>query len=340
MKHHEHREPAGDGADAELESLLQSAGPRSQPSADVAAEVRAAVAAEWRKTVAAQRMTRRRAVTPWLAAASVAVVAAGVWLVAPRLRQFTADFMTVARLTGPVEVRRDGDGAWRSLDAVAALHTGDVVRTSGAGRVALRRADGFEMRLDSDTTVSFDGLDVAALDSGRVYVDAGRAGSRAAGFEVQTSRGGLHHLGTQYSVALTTEALTVAVREGSVALDGDRADVVARAGERLTVQADGRVVRDTIATHGEDWEWVQAVAPSFAIEGHTLDEFLAWAARETGHQLVYASTDAARLADSTVLRGSVEDLTPEQAIAAVLTTTPSLQHRFAGRQLRIERASP
>jgi len=326
------------GDDPDLAALLRAAGPRLAPPPAVAAEVRAAVAAEWRATVVARRPARR--VTPWLAAAaSVATVAVGAWLLAPQWLGAPATVANVARLTGPVEYRHGAAGAWQALASATRLQRGDEVRTSTTGRAALRRDDGLEVRLDAATTLAFESAETTRLESGRVYVDAGYAGARARAFEVATPLGEVRHLGTQYSVRLANETLAVAVREGSVVVEGDAQPVIARAGERLTVQRDGHVVRSTVAPQAEEWRWAQSVAPDFAIEGRTLDEFLAWAARETGRQLVYASPEAAHEAEQTVLRGAVAGLAPQEAVAAVLTTTPSLEHRFAGSQLRIARAA-
>lgn len=334
----EPRERPGTSDDPELQALLRAVGPRLQPPAEVAAQVRAAVAAEWQATVAA-RQTRRRT-TPWLAAASVATLAVGAWLLGPQLTRSPANVATVARVVGPVDYRHGADGAWQPLATAARLRHGDEVRTSATGRVALRRADGLEVRLDAGTVLAFEAVDTARLATGQVYVDAGESGSRAAAFEMATALGRVRHLGTQYSVSLSTDALAVAVREGSVAVESDAQPVIARAGERLMFQRDGRVERTAIEPHGESWRWAQSIAPAFAIEGRTLDEFLAWAARETGRQLVYTSPQAAGEAEQTVLKGAVAGLSPEDAVAAVLTTTPSLEHRFAGGQLRIGRASP
>ncbi len=160
-------------------------------------------------------------------------------------------------------------------------------------------------------------------------------------FVISTALGQVRHLGTQYMAGLDRGGgLAVAVREGSVAVEGGREPLVARAGESLSVGRDGRVARGTVATQDEQWAWAQSIVPGFAIDGRSLDEFLGWAARETGRQLVYSSADAAREAERIKLKGSVSGLPPEAAVAAVLTTTPSLQHRFAGSQLRIEHASP
>ncbi|HET7202374.1 MAG TPA: FecR family protein [Steroidobacteraceae bacterium] len=332
------REPPDTGDDADLAALLRAAGPRLAPPPDVAAEVRAGVAAEWRAAVAARRPRRRT--SPWLAAASVAALAVGAWLLAPPWMPAPASVATVARTAGPVEYRSSTEDVWQPLAVATRLQRGDQVRTSAAGRVALRREDGLEVRLDAATALTLEAADTTRLETGRLYVDAGRADSRAGAFAVATPFGNVRHLGTQYSVGLANDALAVAVREGSVAVEGDAPPVVARAGERLTVQRDGRVARSAVEPHGDEWRWAQSVAPEFAIDGRTLDEFLVWAARETGRQLVYTSAEAAREAEQTVLKGAVAGLPPEDAVAAVLTTTPSLEHGFAGSQLRIGRASP
>ncbi|HEX9208597.1 MAG TPA: FecR family protein [Steroidobacteraceae bacterium] len=326
-------------SDGDLEALLLAAGARLQPPPEVAAQVRAAVEAEWRVTVAARQPRRRY--TPWLAAAaSVAALAAGVWLVAPQVMQGSTDVATVARVAGDVAVRHGQDASWQPLRAAATLQRGDEIRTAADGRVALRRTDGLDLRLDAATTVALNDADTARLTAGRIYVDAGVAGSAARDFVVATTLGQVRHLGTQYMAGIADGRLVVAVREGSVAVEDGREPVIARAGESLTIGSDGRVARGTVAPQQDDWAWAQSIVPEFAIEGRSLDEFLGWAARETGRQLVYASADAAREAEGIQLKGSVSGMTPEAAVAAVLTTTPSLQHRFAGSQLRIERASP
>ena len=327
------------GDDPDLAALLRAAGPRLAPPPEVAADVRAAVAAEWRASVAARRPVRRA--TPWLAAAaSIAALAAGTWVVAPQWLGAPASVATVARTNGSVEYRRGADGVWQTLASAARLQRGDKVRTSTTGRAALRREDGLEVRLDAATALTFETADATRLEAGRIYVDAGQAAPRAGAFQVATEFGDVRHVGTQYSVAVADDALAVAVREGSVVFEGDAKTILARAGERVIVRRDGSVARNTVNPHDEEWRWAQSVAPEFAIDGRTLDAFLGWAARETGRQLVYTSAEAARHAEQTVLKGAVAGLPPEDAVTAVLRTTPALEHRFAGAQLRIGRAAP
>jgi hypothetical protein len=329
--------------DADLAALLRAVGPRVDPPPDTTADVRAAVAAEWRATVAARPTPSVRTHWPrartWLAlAASVAAVAMAVGIALPRLQSAAEPVASVARTEGRVEMRH-GQGSWQSLASGTSIVAGDEIRTTPGARLALRRAGGLEVRLDHDTQLAFESVDRASLAQGSVYVDAG-ATARGDSFTLTTPYGEVRHLGTQYLASLAPGTLQVAVREGSIAVDSGHAPVVARAGEALAVRRDGSVERTRIDVHGEAWRWAAGIAPEFAIEGRSLDEFLAWAGRETGRQVVYTSADAAREAEQTLLRGSIGGLAPEAAVAAVFAGEPGLRHEIAPSQIRVTRAVP
>jgi len=333
------------GDDADLAALLRAVGPRLQPPADMAADVRAAVAAEWRTTVAARQQarvpTQRRFVQPWMAmAASVAAIAIAVGIALPRWHGAGDPVATVARVSGAAAVRHSTDGAWLDLAAGSNVVASDEIRTAASGRVALRRLDGLEVRLDAATQLAFNDADRASLAAGSVYVDAGAPGSGGSdAFVIGTPYGDVRHLGTQYVASLKDGLLQVAVREGSVAVDKGQMPVVARAGESLTIARDGAVSRSQLDVYGESWRWAESVAPEFAIEGRSLDEFLTWAGRETGRKIVYTSADAAREAETTQLKGSVAGLAPEAAVIAVFASEPGLRQQIAGGQIRVERAN-
>jgi ferric-dicitrate binding protein FerR (iron transport regulator) len=121
--------------------------------------------------------------------------------------------------------------------------------------------------------------------------------------------------------------MAVSVREGRVAVAGKRGTVQLTVGERLSYSEQGEIGRDTISQRDSSWEWAMQTAPAFDIDNHSLASFLDWLARETGRTVVYATPAAHAQAEQLVLRGSVADLTPDQALAAVLATTP-----FAYRQ--------
>ncbi len=143
-----------------------------------------------------------------------------------------------------------------------------------------------------------------------MYVDAGAPGSGRDSFVIGTSNGDVRHLGTQYVASVRDGLLQVAVREGSVAVDKGRTPVVARAGESLTIARDGVVSRSPIDVYGDAWSWVESVAPEFAIDGRSLDEFLAWAGRETGRKMGgFGSSDDGTLVSTHLQAGSHPDAT-------------------------------
>jgi hypothetical protein len=303
----------------------------------MAAEVRAAVEAQWRATCAARQ--RRRRVTAWSMAASVAVATVGVWLARPLYLSPGDPVASLARVEGTVEYRSARSDAWAALPEQAPLRAGDELRTSASGRAAIRLASGVELRLDNGTGLELTDLHHAALRVGGVYVDSGVNGADASrALELDTPAGSVRHLGTQYEARVMDGTLRVGIREGLVAVGTSGGETVGKAGEQLAFD-DGQVSRKPLAPNADAWAWIASITPPFAIEGRSVDDFLAWASRETGRQVVYTSSEAAQRARAIVLKGSVVGLTPEDAVSAVLSTT-TLRPALDADRIRIEAANP
>jgi len=322
--------------DADIAALLAAVGPRARPSLQAMAEVRASVEAEWREALATRR--RRRRFTGVAVAAGVAAAAVAVWVVRPLIQTGHETVASLARVVGDVQ-QNTGNGSWTPVGAADSIEAGVQLRTGTGGRAAIRLLDGIELRLDSRTLLALEDARHATLTGGAVYVDSGaRRGVPTPDFALETPAGSVRHLGTQYEARLVDGGLRVAVREGRVQIDGSGSNVVGDAGEQLTV-SNGQVVRSRLAPTATDWNWVASITPPFSIEGRSVDAFLAWAGRETGRTVVYASADAARQARGVVLRGTVEGLTPDEAVVAVLSTT-SLRPVVEAEHIRIDAASP
>lgn len=322
--------------DADLSALMRAAGSRARPAAAAAAEVRAAVAREWRESVVARR--RRRTVTAWAVAASVAVAGLALWTARPLYLPAHGPLASLARLEGSVEYQARPGAAWTSATPSLNVKPGGSLRTGDTGRAALTLANGLDVRLDAGTELAFVDTGHAELTQGAVYVDSGagaEAGSRE--LEIATPLGDLRHLGTQYQARVGDAVLQVAVREGRVSVGARGVSTVAAAGEQVRVTTDS-VTRSPLPAHSAQWQWINAVTPPFAIEGKSVADFLSWAARETGRSVDYASPEVAREAGGIVLRGSVTGLTPDQAVRAVLSTTP-LRPEILGDRIHIEGSS-
>jgi ferric-dicitrate binding protein FerR (iron transport regulator) len=323
--------------DTDLAALLRASGTRAQPSGAALASVRAAVAEEWQATVAARK--RRSSIGRWSVAAAVATAAVGLWITRPMYLAPAVQVASIERMEGTVSVQnRDQDG-WHPASAAVPIHRGDRLRTGTGGRIAVKLPDGLGIRLDENTVLAFESGSRASLAQGAVYVDSGGShGDSVASLEVATTAGTVRHLGTQYQARLSDVGLQVAVREGQVAIAIAGHDVVATAGEQLTVR-DQQVHRDSIAANSNTWSWIGSVTPPFNIEGKSVDSFLTWAARETGRTVVYASPEAARRAHSVTLNGSIAGLSPDSSIDAVLSSTTLRPSRTDG-QIRVDVTAP
>jgi ferric-dicitrate binding protein FerR (iron transport regulator) len=222
---------------------------------------------------------------------------------------------------------------WAPLAPGEAARAGAFLRTGAGGAAAFRAAGGQSVRLDGDTRARWTAPGVLELVEGAVYVDSARA-APGPGMQVRTPRGSVREVGTQFEVRLRGDAVRVRVREGRVAVAGAAAPgVEADAGTELWLEAGG-VRRGAVPVHGPDWAWVHTVVPAAEIDGRPLREFLDWAGREGGWTLRYADGDTARLAETTVLHGSVRGLGPEEAVAAVLPSV-GLPYRLEDGVLRI-----
>ena len=275
--------------------VLAAAGARMQPPAAMAEAVRVAAHAEWRAMLAA-RARRRRMVFALAASAVIAIF--GFWLsrtwLTPRGEDVTTDRSHYAALTFPGNI---------------------------------------SVRLDRDTHIVRLNPQHIVLRQGAVYVDAGLAPHESARhLQIDTPSGSVSHVGTQYEVRLLPVGTRIRVREGRVELGGP-APVILQARDQLLVSGSGLITRTSIAPDSSEWDWAVQAAPAFEIEGRSLAQFLAWAGRELGCEIVYATPEAKAESMRAVLNGSTAGLTPTEALAAVLPTTRLRSLRREGKIL-------
>jgi hypothetical protein len=103
-----------------------------------------------------------------------------------------------------------------------------------------------------------------------------------------------------------------------VSIESGNGRLTAAAGEALLGRGDRPVERRRITTSGPGWAWIGTMAAPFTLEGSTVPAFLEWVSREEGLRWEYADAAARRVADRTVLHGSIDGLTPAEALLAVL----------------------
>jgi len=340
MKEYEENNKDRDNGDqgSDIERMLRAAGPREQPANDMKAAVRASVRGEWQEVVRQRARLRRQRFGLSLAAAVVLTV---IGLSSAMLMSDPPSVViaTLSKSTGEVESKA---GIWARRQVVyprQPLRIGEDLITGANGRAAFALADGVSVRLDHDSRVSITEERRIVVLKGAVYVDAGAQPASGNTLLIDTPAGSVRHLGTQYEVRLTNSGVAVSVREGRVQLDLDEGDTqTARAGERLQISDSGTVQRGRLSPGDPAWEWAAAAAPAFEIDGRLLPDFLRWASREIGKEIVFASAAAEEQANTVILSGSVAGLSPEEAVAAVLPTA-QLRAVDRGGQLVIEVAA-
>jgi ferric-dicitrate binding protein FerR (iron transport regulator) len=307
MNNERDRSSTSKDADSErmLERLFAHAKPRPMPPAADTEEIRRAVYAEW-DAVTGRRVWLRRAGALAATAAAFALVFWAVVGVDPP--QSLPMLASVERVQGVIGMRLGDE-----------LPTGAVVAT-GSGQLGLRLASGGSLRLGPQTRLQLTGASSAELTAGVVYFDS-ENGRSAQSLAITTALGTVRDVGTQFMVRVEPELLEVGVRQGRVALTRDADQSDAAAGDKLVVAAAAAGIRrDSIATFGDEWAWVERVAPPFDIDGRVLNDFLGWFERQTGRTVVFADPAAERVARATILNGSI-DLEPLPKLAAVLALT-------------------
>lgn len=296
-----------------LAGLLRACGPRPQPSPEARARAFHAAHDAWRAVV--RRRQRRSFLL--LAAASFAMVAVlVVWRVPPP-RTPELPLATVDRVLGEGLVRRPG-GAWQPLGSAAALQPGTTLRAGPGGGIGLLLAGGASLRLAEGTEASLIAANVVELARGKAYVDAGPGAEE---LEIHIGASVVRDLGTQFELQYELDHLRLSVRQGAVVLQGGVREIRANAGERLTLDASGRLLRETIPAYDSDWDWVQELAPSPDLENLALTQFLAWVERETGREVRFAQPRTEERAQGTFLHGRPGRFVPMEALAVMLATT-------------------
>jgi hypothetical protein len=327
----------------DLATLVKLGGPRAAPPASRAARVKAALHTHWRSEV--RRRTRRRNTWLFAAMAAASAVIAAVALDIPSRFVGTPPVATAAfrveSVVQPVWVRdAAAPGAQPArLEVGNAIPVASELATEGDGRIAVRSESGHSVRLDVSTRVRIVSPVAVALDRGKIYVDSGiRPDRTGAPLEIHTPFGIVREMGTQFEVRVRDDAVRIRVREGSVQMDADRGTYSVAVGTEFELDDRGVPNWSDAPPHGSEWDWLSSIAPVFDLEGSSARAFLEWVSRERGWTLRFADEQVGRSAAEIVLRGSIEGLTLDQALDAVLPTC-QMVHRVENGTLVVEAAT-
>jgi len=217
----------------------------------------------------------------------------------------------------------------------ATVHSGEMISTGPDEGLSLLLARSESLRIDANTEIRIDAADHFTLLAGRVYADSGQFVYRKGGLKIETAFGQVTDVGTQFSVTASDASLEVAVREGRVDVRNESAEYAARIGERLTLKAGEPATVSELDTHDVYWDWVADLTPVLDLTNKSLLDFLKWAARETGRELLFENDESRMFAMRTDVHGSIDGLTPDEALASILATT-TVHYRIETDKIIIE----
>jgi ferric-dicitrate binding protein FerR (iron transport regulator) len=313
-----------------VEDLLRLADSGPEIPVDGADLIKAAIKPLWRRELRARAMRRWMAAAAGVAAAGLlAIAVANLYQSSPAVDLPIGPVAFFEVVNGRVEIDAAGGGTTvlSELDPSVSVLAGSRIRTGGNSRASLRLGENQSLRLDVDTTIRVSSATRIELEQGTAYLDS--RGAAGPPVDVATPFGVVRDIGTQFEVKLTQGPLSVAVREGVVAVIRDDVDLEIGSGALVTVDAAGRIDRRALAPDAPHWAWVQEVAPPFDIEGRSVADFLGWVSRETGSPIRYSEPELEDFASETVLYGSMAGLSPTEAPEVVLASCGLVVRRDA-----------
>jgi len=331
------------GDDETFAKLMKLAGERPEIPLSIESRVYHRVQEEWKNSTVEpnadkvyekvhktwRRDALRGTILRWLLPAGVAATAVIAMLMVstpePPVVQVAG---TISRVVGTGRLSSE-------YPEGTAVHAGEVISTGFGEGVSLLLARSESLRIDENTQLRVDAADQFTLLGGRVYADTGEFVYRTGGLKIETEFGLVTDVGTQFSVTATDLSLDVAVREGRVDVQSETDSYAARMGERLTlIQGEGAELVD-LDTHDVYWNWIVDLTPVFDMTNKSLLDFLKWAARETGRDLQFESDESRMFAMRTDVHGSIDGLTPDEALEAILATT-TVRYRIEEDKVVIE----
>ena len=327
-----------------LASLIKLAGEQPEIPLGIESRVYNRVQQEWRNSSAQssgdtsydkvhkswRRSARRSNRLRWLLPAAAAVVA--VFAVLLTMRPEPTPPLVVATVARVIDAGQVGARYTSGSD----VYVGETISTAENEGLSLVLVRGESLRIDQGTELRVDGTDRFTLLSGRIYADTGLYVYRDGGLTVDTPYGAVTDVGTQFAVATNDTTLDVAVREGRVDIRTESESYAARMGERLLLATGQGAEITALDAHDEYWSWTADLAPVFDTSNRSLLDFLKWAARETGRELVFDSDTTRMFAMRTDVSGSIAGLTPDEALASILSTT-SFRFKIETDKVFIER---
>jgi ferric-dicitrate binding protein FerR (iron transport regulator) len=331
------RNPNAEGGDRDLEDLIVTHLATQSLDPEALDRVRAAVREAWETAAGPTARPKSGRFGPrsrwWagLAAAGVLAVVIGLFFgMHPAAQGEMIGSLADAR-GGTLEVAGRFIGH-RTVAGGNAIRVGDAFTARAAALILLTQ--GGTLRVAAGSVIVVAAASKLQLERGTLYVDKPVGLPTAARLRVATRAGLVEHVGTEFEVFSDDQIVRIRVREGEVRFSGALGVQLAAVGTQLVATSDGQVTRQAIPTYGRDWQWTAALAPEFAVEGRSLEDYLQWISRELGRPIVFADARARERAQRTILHGAIHSPATLDALDEILSST-SLSYELADGVIRV-----
>jgi len=294
-------------ADAELEQILNAAGPRPQPPQQVSQRAYESLKSDWSSLVVATKQRRRRRLLS--VDAGIGVLVGSVWMFNVQQQVPTWEVVVTS---GSFELNSTQYDAPQEMT----LAEGDYLYSQKP--VRFERTDGADLRLGYATALSIANGTQVNLQQGSVYIDT----KGTTDFLVHTPIADVRDIGTRFMVSLETSTLQVAVREGAAEVtsefgaqiakvDGAKAQVVTvdDTGQRLQLEslADSR------------WEWIHAASAGY--QSRSLTALVNQIGHDLGKTVRFADHGVEVSVANERVDGDLRNMTPRQALEIITRST-------------------
>ena len=307
----------------QIADLVRTAGRRPDLSPEAFQRMRAATHAQWQTELRSRKRQRFLAF-----AAGIAVLG------------LVALFSLMKAPGKPAVVAHVAETADHQF-----LDAGDEFRSPASRGVTLTRLPdaSTSLRLAAGTHLRWKSAGQVELLAGAIYVDTrhgspGVAPPASEPLVIVAGSARIEHLGTQFMVVRRDPDVQVSVRDGLVLVTLGSESRSLERGETATlpVVETGTIQSGRMDGSGADWQWVDVLAPSLAIEGRDLLSVLKALAYEGGIEIRFANPGIEAMARTTTLHGPALDLPPREAMRALLTSSGLRMSESTGASVTID----
>ncbi len=309
-----------------IDDILKHADMREMASETSKARIKKELHSHWKKSTATQRPKLWNKKIPMALAASILFLSLLGLLFSKN--NVTREIL-LEQVHGDIAIFSNQQKAIKAQPG-SRLTLGSSIKTTTSGSATILLPMLGNVRLDSNSQLTFNEVNHLLLESGRIYFESSNNINHSQ-IKITTNQGTIKNTGTQFEVQSQSNALSIRVREGSIYFDSNYGSQTLQSGYQLTTLPSGTSQTNAIDANDSSWNWIHALAPQFELEGKSLHQYLLWVSREYALEIEF-TRDTELQSRNVLLHGDIELLELEQALKVVFSAT-RLKYELKGKTL-------